>query len=62
MLVLTRYPDESVEIRHNGQLIGRVMVVETDGYKVRLGFDFEKEYVIWRPEYRPKTGRKESKP
>ena len=59
MLCITRYTDEAVEIRHDGHLIGRVLVVGTDGSKVCLGFDFSREYVIWRPDYRPKQKRDE---
>jgi carbon storage regulator CsrA len=49
MLALSRYPGETVEIMHNGELL-TLHVVSVRGTKVRLAFDGPKSFAVWRPE------------
>ncbi len=51
MLVLTRRVFEGVIIRDKaGRLVGKVSVAEIGKNRVRIGFDFEKDYEIQRSE------------
>lgn len=49
MLVITRSSDQAVLIYKDGNLVGTVKVCKGDG-RIRLGFDFPREYKILREE------------
>ena len=61
MLVLSRKREEKVNIYFNGKLLANLMIVEIRGDRVRLGFDFPKEYHLVRNEIDDGTGKRKEK-
>jgi carbon storage regulator len=57
MLILSRGPDQSIIINNNI----RVMIVDNDGYNVKLGIDAPEEVPVHREEIQRLIKRQENK-
>lgn len=56
MLVLKRYPGESIVLARNGEPMGSVFVSITEDGKIRVAFDGFDGVDIWRSELLPGVG------